>query len=129
MRCLCLILHNPGVTTSKTSSVTGDTHAANLTGIASPLKLSPTSGATGSTFTVSITGLIPVQPVLYGWLDPSGVKIFERQINSDFDGSFSFDETVLSSTAPGTYTLYFDQRSWGGQYFTAKFTVLGGIAA
>ena len=92
------------------------------------LILSASSGNVGSTFDVSISGLIPIQPVNYGWKNSTGQIVFERQINSDLDGAFSFQEQVLSSTAPGTYTIYFDQRPWNGPYYEAKFTVIQGIA-
>jgi len=104
-----------------------------ITTAINPLRLSVSSGQTGTTFEVSIVGLKALNPVLYGWKNQATNEIiFERelQIGSIFGVTepFTFQEEVLSSTAPGKYSIYFDQTNWGGLRYEQTFEVLEGIA-
>lgn len=87
--------------------------------------LSPSTVNQGGTFTVSVQGLIAATLTKYGWKTSStGVVIYETQFNADLDGKFSFQEQVLTTTSPGQYKVYFDQRPWGGPYYEALLTVI-----
>ena len=80
------------------------------------------SGYWGETIGFSATGLKPGKPFFYGW----------RELNYRLSIPFSTGTfapkggfLISSSTPAATYTIYIDQRDYGGGYDEVKFTVLG----
>ena len=79
------------------------------------------SARQGETFAISSTGLKPNTPLIYGWKEIG----FSTTVTTDANGNWTSPSILVAfSTPPGVYTIYLDQRPWGGAYGERRFTVL-----
>jgi hypothetical protein len=78
------------------------------------------SAKQGETVFIELRGALPSTGVLYGWKELS----FEQEFTTTPEGNLGTEVKILETTPPGLYTVYFDQRPFGGGYVQKRFTVL-----
>lgn len=71
------------------------------------------------TNSIAAAGLVPNTTVIYGWKELA----FSRLLATDVSGNLFFEFYIADSTPNGTYTIYLDQRPYGGGYGERKLTV------
>ena len=84
-------------------------------------------GRAGNTFQIQQDGFKTqinqlghaIWPVKYGWKELNFMLFVYSA-----DGEANVDFVIDSTTPPRVYTIYLDQRPWGGPYYEAKFEVL-----
>ena len=84
------------------------------------ITIAKTQGYWGELIGFNVTGLKPLARFVYGWRELNFTKTFLIP-----GGTFSSPFVISSSTPARTYTIYIDQRDYGGGYDEVKFTVLG----
>ena len=84
------------------------------------------SGSLGDNIYIFATNFKPSTPVRYGWLDSNGLKLNDQvpSVGVDAQGKWLFDFTITQIETPGVYTIYVDQREFGGPHAETRFTVL-----
>lgn len=73
----------------------------------------------GEQITIVGTGMLPATPIIYGWKELN----YSEQYTTGTEGTIFITFTIDTSTAAGRYTVYLDQRPWGGGYGEGILTV------